>query len=226
MYKLSDCILFLLVTILFTSCGTYAYKSVTPKTVLFSDKNDIHAQGNISAGGNEGFIAYAPLKNVGFSASVAGYKKDSVNRFLDAEFSVIPFAKKGETIVEMPVGFAISENVFLNNPFVHQVRYRRYFIQPEVGTRNDNVDFAAFLRISYIDYDRLSWGADVRLEPGMMVRFGIKNVKLMLSGRLDIGSNYSKNKANLPMEYQVRYMPLHLSLGLHFNLNLKRKKTD
>ena len=52
---------FLLLTLIISSCGTYAYKSVSAKTPLLSKQNDFVGQLSLGGSGGEIYAAYAGM---------------------------------------------------------------------------------------------------------------------------------------------------------------------
>jgi hypothetical protein len=220
---LSFCIL-----LLSTSCGTYVYKSVTPKTPLLSKKNDFVGQLNLGGAGGEVYAAYAPVNYLGASFSYAGNanSKDSNNaaitKFNDYEFSLIPFYTYEKTLFEMPIGVGLTNK---KSTGLSYSPYMRQFIQPTVGFRWPYFEMALLVRISRIDYDNARWGVDTRYEPGVMLRGGSERIKAMLQMRLNYGSNYSRtSEANLHPVDQVLYFPFHTSLGINVYFNFAKKK--
>ncbi len=218
---------------LLNSCGTYVYKSTTVKTPMLSEQNDFNGQLNLGSAGGEIYAAYAPIKYLGFSLSYAGNTKNTdssaqkfIRKFHDYEYSLIPFFPHDNIRIEMPLGIGTTQ-IIDGATNLRSSPYLRSFIQPTFGIKEDYFEFAFFCRFSKIDYTAKIWGEDIRYEPGVMFRGGSKNVKAMFQLRFDYGTNYSKTTAaGLAIQDQILYMPFHVSMGMSFDLNFGRKKSD
>jgi hypothetical protein len=223
----------ILLFLLLASCGTYVYKSTTVKTPLLSERNDFNAQLNLGSAGGELYAAYAPIKYLGFSLAYAGNtkKNDSTvqnftRKFRDYEYSLIPFFSHDNIRIEMPLGIGTTRSIDGSTNFSSSP-YTRSFIQPTFGVKDDYIEFAIFCRFSKIDYTAKKWGEDTRYEPGFMFRGGSKTFKGMFQLRFDYGTNYSRTPAaGLALQEQVLYMPFHVSMGMSFDLNFSRQKSD
>lgn len=216
-----------------SSCGTFIYRSPTARTPLFDKANDLHIQANASSAGGELYAGYAVLNNLAVSAAVAGAIEQSGsdtninkrNAFRDLEFSAIPFFATENIRLEMPLGFGTMHRRSTSGSYTAYNPYQRLYIQPTFGTKLPNFDFAAFVRISQISYYKTALGKDIRYEPGMMIRGGSENFKVMFQVRLDYGTNYSKTPASgLPISDQAEYFPIHFSFGLNIHFNTMEKK--
>ncbi len=231
MKKLINSALLLFVMII-SSCGTYVYKSVSPKTNLFEKRNDFAGQLNIGGGGAEAYAAFAPINYLGGSLSLAGAttSSDSTNsntarKFRDFEVSLIPFYPYQVARFECPIGLGFTKTKSPNNSFAAFSPYTRAFIQPTVGFHWTYFEMAVFMRYSKVAYTNIKWGTDTRFEPGLMFRGGSENIKGMLQLRLDYGTNYSQTPAAaLLPDQQVLYIPLHISIGVNFNINFSKEK--
>ena len=225
--KLKLYFLFLLYILFSSSCGIFLYKSPTAKVNLFEKRNDFNAQLNMGGAGTELYAAYSPVDYIGFSAGIAGYKRDEDSNsslhviprsFRDFEISVIPYFPYQQFRFEMLIGIGFTKYSFPGNPDYSP--YTRTFFQPTIGFHSEYFEPAFFIRCSSIDYFEPRWGKDTRYEPGMMFRGGSKNFKAMLQFRLDSGTNYSQTAAaNLPIEQRLLYLSFHVSLGITISLN-------
>ena len=224
---------FLIFTLIITSCGTYVYHSVTPKTPLLTKRNDFVGQLNIGGAGAEVYAAYAPVNYLGLSLSDAGNKKNTdssstgvASTFGDYEMLFVPFYPYKNMSFEMPIGLGLTKSKSLDNSFATYSPYTRAFVQPTVGFHSsENFEMALFMRLSQLDYSVDKWGVDQRYEPGIMIRGGSKSIKGMFQFRFDTGTNFSRTPAaKLRAENQVLYLPFHISLGINFSLNFSKKK--
>ncbi len=225
---------FLLLTLIISSCGTYAYKSVSAKTPLLSKQNDFVGQLSLGGSGGEIYAAYAPINYLGLSLSYAAMKinRDSSlssygRNFKDFEIAAIPFYAYEEMRFEMPLGIGYTRSTGLNNSLASFSPYFRSFFQPTIGYHWDNFELAGFMRVTSIDYYYSKWGVDTRYEPGIMLRGGSELIKVMLQMRYDYGSNYSyTTAANLGLYERVEYLPFHISFGANITLNFNKEKTE
>ncbi len=222
----------LLLSVIISSCGTYAYKSVSAKTPLFAKKNDFVGQLSLGGAGGEIHAAYAPLNYVGAMFSYAGSNRNTDSslssygrKFKDFEVAIVPFYPYEDMRFEMPIGIGFTKSTGLQGAINSISPYTRSFIQPTIGYHWEKIELAAFMRITNIDYVYSKWGVDRRYEPGIMVRGGSEMVKVMFQMRYDYGTNYSYTPAaNLGLYDRVEYLPFHLSFGVNFTLNFDPKK--
>lgn len=219
-----------------SSCGNYMYQSPTPKTPLFSKKNDFRCA--IYNGLNETiglYAAYSPVNYLGASAALTQFYSFKINKINedktlgDYEFSVIPYFPYKYFRLEMPAGIGFTRLRTSSTGYVPSTPYQRLFFQPTFGFCWNDFELGTYIRVSQLDFTDARLGKDTRNEIGLMVRGKIQYCKIMLQYRNDFGTNYSKTPAaHLLPDDQIRYYPFHVSIGVQIDLNFNKstRKAD
>lgn len=215
-----------------TSCGTFLYHPVTPKSPCLKAKNDFCGEFNICVAGFQTYAAYSPLKYIGVSTAIAmdRYPKDTVKlipekRFQDCEISLIPYYPYREMCFKMPFGMGVYSFTTSRNRLHTNTLYTRQYIQPTFSFRYACLDLSAYLRITRLKYTNVVYGVDMRYEPGFMACIGTDKVKFIISQSLDFGTNHSAlRSSHLALEDQLLYFPFYSSVGVQFSLNFNKSK--
>lgn len=209
------CILVIACTSIFLlgHCASRRYYVPSANVPLLRQKGDLKATAALSTSGVDLHAAYAFHKNI--AASLTGSLPMVVNNDYEEKSTelygalggLFPFGTNG--IFEVYGGGGGGR--YQNGSKVSDLQ--RFFTQFDVGITENNFDVAFLTRLAYLNLDRTTYSPAVTafiIEPGIVARFGFRNLKLETQLMLAITPHEQRN---------IEIIPIMLSLGLQTTFN-------
>ncbi|MBV6492106.1 MAG: hypothetical protein LDLANPLL_00097 [Turneriella sp.] len=191
-----------------TNCLSPRYYVPSANVPLMRKQGDLKASGVFSTSGIDLHAAYAFYKHIAVAASGSfpgGGKNNEENSIegFGALGAFFPFSTGG--VFEMYGGAGGGR---YNVAGAHR-QSQRYYGQFNLGYTSSYFDIAFLTQIAYTKvsaYDDWAAASGVSFEPGVLLRLGIKNVKLESQLMLPISRNQHED---------LKIVPLVFSLGVH-----------
>lgn len=197
-------------------------------------------QGSVCSGtsGYDVQASYSPVSNLGLMANGSFYSNtdDSTGDYSKRNFfeggagyyTAFGGAGRFETYGGYGQGTSTYRNsyeLFGTQEVIATGYYRRFFLQPSIGTATDFFDAALSMRTCYVNFYRIKSGDlsldhnidGIFIEPTITARLGYKHVKLLAQ------MGYS-----LPLgeDVEMFWQPFLFNLGLSFDFGKKERTTE
>ncbi len=228
-----------LMTVLIGCAPAYIPNAVN--VPLLGNQAEFHGSFSAGTSGTDFQTSYALTGNLGLMANYSFYKGTFGTESSNTDYTVIDNTKR--SFLEGGVGYytALSKNgrfetyggygqgtstsntydLFGPQDLIATGSYRRFFIQPSIGTTSDNFDAALSLRTCYVNFYRIQSGELLLdhnvdgffIEPVLTTRLGYEHVKLFAQ----VGFSLPSGQVDLEMFFQ----PFLFNLGLIFNIGKK-----
>jgi hypothetical protein len=230
-------VLFLLVL---TSCST-VYMPNTRNAPLFREKGEAQVSGYLCSGGLEGQLAYALTNNFALIGSYAyGTQKNTYTNTSTAPSTTIEYDWKNSngqiglgyydrtrsTRFEIFAGMGFGQGTSLdqysffglNNNVVATGKKTYYFLQPSIGTNNQNFNIIFTPRFTYQTFSEFSTAVatiqpsdngHIFIEPALTAKFRLAG---NLHGIFQLGLTLP-----VPSEVYYEYSSLQAALGVQID---------
>ncbi|MGZ8537508.1 MAG: hypothetical protein ACXWV9_04545, partial [Flavisolibacter sp.] len=254
----------LIITAGMTSCTHVYYAPSTPNATLFTEKGETRINATYSSGGNmssfeggEIQLAHAVSKNIGIMMNgIAGGKTEDVSdwdwnstrgvheesgngsylEFGAGYFNTFDTKKKWVGEIYGGFGFGTVSNEYGSNDRT-KVNHSKFFVQPSMGYKSKNFEFAFVPRLSFIhwetkeiqinrsenDYvktDMLAIQSKpnfISFEPALILRAGGEDIKVQTGFTL---SNFTASSYFFSLDL---IETINFNLGISINIKSKKQ---
>jgi hypothetical protein len=248
--KIHELVIVLTVTLLMASCKTM-YRTNKVNAPVFKKKGELQAELVTGTGGIEVQGAYSLSNNL--AILVSGVYDNSKVRVMDtlsgvkngnSEYSNLfaegalgyykTFGIDTSKMIAVYIGGGIGEtkgysDLWQSDYLKYNSKYTRFFVQPTYGIFvKKNVEVAAALRLSFVNYHSLSINDDLRTS------YLTNSYDLFVDPVITVKAGYEQFKfiaqlgASVPLMKQEYYSssPFLFSVGFHLNFTRYWEKED
>jgi len=233
---------FIWITLLLASCSPVYVPNVR-NAALFRGAGEVQASGHFG-NGLDGQAAISITNHLGIMGSIESVNRSSENNdkyvkhnFWEGGIGYYENAPNDKICYEIFGGYGRGEGTSFNNydklfgPNPDDIKatgkYKRYFIQPSIGSNHRIFNWIVSGRISYVDFESFTTG-------GMTVTYNDPVIffEPAFTGRVNFGKSpiYSQFQTGFSIPTQgdnvFDYQPFTLSFGFGLRLGGPRKDQD
>lgn len=228
--KIKQLLFSLIIIALLNSCSSlYIPNSINAP--LLTSKNEATITVNTGMNGWDLQAAYSPLSHLGLMINTSGSpilsKTNGYHGHKYAEGGLgftTSFGSKGVLELYSGAGLGNSESqskVTVNgNSSTEKVQgmVTRYFVQPSIGVKNDNAEFAFSTRGVYAEFYNVRYGNSTDLNYRYGTYFEMAFTMRKQMGNLMFQSQIGASLPLSPETTKIKYRPLLMSFGLTWRI--------
>ena len=235
---------FIWITLFLASCSPIYVPNVR-NAALFRGAGEVQASGHIGIfSGIDAQAAVSVTNHIGVSGSFESVSRSSENndkyvkhKFWEGGIGYYENAPNGRLCYEIFGGFGRGEGTAYNsfdklfgyNPEDIKAtgEYKRFYIQPSIGSNHRIFNWIASARFSYVDFEHFTTGGTTATYNDPVIFF-----EPAFTGRVNFGKSpiYSQFQAGFSIATQgdsaYDYQPMTVSFGFGLRLGGPRKSQD